>query len=166
VTDPSEESIKKAADNKIAFVTQSIFMYSEIESYINNLGLEWIERIYPVQHMLDSGVKVALSTDAPATSWAVPSDPFPNIKCAVTRYAYDGTDCGRNNCIDIETAVEMYTREGAEIAGFEKLGQLREGYKGSFALLSEDILNINKEDIDRVYVEETYINGDLVYKKK
>lgn len=166
VTDPSEDAIKKAADNKIAFVTQSIFMYSEIESYVNNLGLEWIERIYPIQHSLDSGVKAALSTDAPATSWAVPSDPFPNIKCAVTRYAYDGTDCGRNNCIDIETAIEMYTREGAETAGFEKLGQLKEGYKGSFVILSEDILTVAGSDIDRVYVEETYINGDCVYKKK
>jgi len=166
VTDPSEEAVKKAADSKIAFVTQSIFMYSEIESYMNNLGLEWIERIYPIQHMLDSGVKVALSTDAPATSWAVPSDPFPNIKCAVTRYAYDGTDCGRNNCINIETAIEMYTKEGAEIACFEKLGQLREGFKGSFVILSEDILNVAGEDIDRVFVEETYINGDCVYKKK
>lgn len=166
VTDPSEESIKKAADNKIAFVTQSIFMYSEIESYMNNLGPEWIERIYPIQHMLDSGVKVALSTDAPATSWAVPSDPFPNIKCAVTRYAYDGTDCGRNNCIDIKSAIEMYTREGAEIAGFEKLGQLRVGHKGSFVILSEDIFNVDTEDIDNVYVEETYINGERVYMKE
>jgi len=166
VTDPSEEAIKKAAESKIAFATQSIFMYSEIESYMNNLGIEWIKRIYPIQHMLDSGVKVALSTDAPATSWAVPSDPFPNIKCAVTRYAYDGTDCGRNNCIDIETAIRMYTKESAEIAGFEKLGQLKKGYKASFAILSEDILNVAAEDIDQIHVEETYINGDCVYKKR
>ncbi len=60
----------------------------------------------------------------------------------------------------------MYTKEGAEIAGFEKLGQLKEGYKGSFVILSEDILNVAGKDIERVYVEETYINGDCVYKKK
>lgn len=119
VTDPSEEAIREAAEKKIAFVTQSIFMYSEIESYANNLGMDWIKEIYPIQHMIDSGVKIALSTDAPATSWAVPSDPFPNIKCAVTRYAYDGTDCGRNNCIDIETAIQMYTREAAVNRGFK-----------------------------------------------
>lgn len=165
VTDPSENAIKLAADSKIAFVTQSIFMYSEIESYIKNLGLEWIERIYPIQHIIDSGVKIALSTDAPATSWAVPSDPFPNIKCAVTRYAYDGTDCGRDNCIDIKTAIEMYTRESAEIAGFEKIGQLKVGYKGSFVVLSEDIFSIDSKNIDKVYVKETYINGDCVYKR-
>lgn len=163
VTDPSEDAIKKAAEKKIAFATQSIFMYSEIESYMNNLGEEWLKRTYPIQHIIDSGVKIALSTDAPATSWAVPSDPFPNIKCAVTRYAYDGTDCGRDNCIDIETAIQMYTREGAEIAGFEKLGQLKKGYKASFAVLSEDILSVPGNQIDKVFVEQTYMNGDCVY---
>lgn len=165
VTDPSEEAIKKAAQKKIAFVTQSIFMYSEIESYMNNLGEEWLKRVYPIQHILDSGVKMSLSTDAPATSWAVPSDPFPNIKCAVTRYAYDGTDCGRENCIDVETAIQMYTREGAEIAGFQRIGQLKEGYRASFAVLSEDIFNIPADRLDEVFVEQTYMDGDCVYAK-
>lgn len=163
VTEPSEDAIKKAAERKIAFATQSIFLYSEIESYMNNLGPEWIEKIYPIQHMLDCGVKVALSTDAPATSWAVPSDPFPNIKCAVTRVAYDGTDCGRENCIDVATAIRMYTKEAAEIAGFEKLGQLKKGYRANFAVLSEDILTAAVEDLDQLYVEKTYIDGECVY---
>ena len=115
--------------------------------------------------MIDSGVKIALSTDAPATSWAVPSDPFPNIKCAVTRYAYDGTDCGRNNCIDIETAIQMYTREAAEIAGFKNIGTLKAGNRASFALLSGDILKVPSSEIDDIFVEATYMDGELVYKK-
>lgn len=165
VTDPSEAAIEKAAEKGIAFATQSIFMYAEIESYRNNLGMEWIQRIYPIRHMLDKGVKVSLSTDAPATSWAVPSDPFPNIKCAVTRLAYDGTDCGGENHIDMETAIKMYTREGAEISGFEKLGQLKKGYRASFAVLSDDIFSIAGEEIDQVYVEKTYIDGACVFER-
>lgn len=166
VTDPSESAIKTAAEKKIAFATQSIFMYSEIESYLNNLGEDWLKEVYPIQHILDCGVKTALSTDAPATSWAVPSDPFPNIKCAVTRYAYDGTDCGRNNCIDVETAIKMYTKEGAEIAGFDGLGQLKVGYRASFAVLSDDIFRIPEKDIDKITVEKTFINGNCVYTKE
>ena len=80
---------------------------------------------YPIRHLLDKGVKLCLSTDAPATSWAVPSDPFPNIKSAVTRKAWDGTDCGEDQAIDIETALILYTKESAEIAGFKGLGQLK-----------------------------------------
>ena len=106
-TDPSEEAIQITAEKGIAVSTQAIFMYSEIESYLSNLGEEWIKRTYPMNDMIKTGVKTALSTDAPATSWATPSDPFPNIKSAVTRYAYDGTDCGQKNCIDIEDAIKM-----------------------------------------------------------
>ena len=139
-------------------------MYSEIESYLNNLGQDWLKETYPIRHMLEKGVKVALSTDAPATSWAVPSDPFPNIKSAVSRYAYDGTDCGRENRIDTETAVKLYTREGAQVAGFEKMGMLKRGFKADFAVLSEDLFSACGEDIDKVFVTETYIDGEQVYK--
>ena len=90
----------------------------------------------------------------------------PNIKCAVTRYAYDGTDCGRNNCIDVETAIKMYTKEGAEIAGFDGLGQLKVGYRASFAVLSDDIFRIPEKDIDKITVEKTFINGNCVYTKE
>ena len=80
LTLPSEDSIRKAAEKGIGFVTQPIFLYAEIESYLTNLGTERMKTCYPVKHMLESGVNLCFSTDAPATSWAVPSDPFPNIK--------------------------------------------------------------------------------------
>ena len=119
-----------------------------------------------MKHMLEAGVQTSLSTDAPATSWAVPSDPFPNIKSAVTRYAYDGTDCGRENCIDVEQAIKMYTREGARVCGFENIGMLKEGYRADFAVLSRDIFSVPTDEIDRIFVEDTYIDGEKVYSKQ
>ena len=163
ITEPLEESIDKAAEHGMAFVTQTIFLYAEIESYLKNLGAARTKKTYPVRHMLEKGVKLALSTDAPATSWAVPSDPFPNLKSAVTRIAYDGTDSGSEQTIDIETAICLYTRESAQAAGFRNLGQLKPGYKADFVVLSEDILEIDSSRIDQVFVEETYIKGERVY---
>lgn len=159
VTDPSEDSIGKAAEKGIGFATQPIFLYAEIESYLKNLGEEWMEKCYPVRHMLDRGVNLCFSTDAPATSWAEPSNPFPSIKAAVTRTAYDKTSCGREQAVDIETAVKLYTREAARMAGFKRLGQIKEGYKADFIILDQDILIIPAEKIDTVQVEKTYING-------
>ena len=165
ITDPSEQAIERAVEGNIAFSTQSIFMYAEIESYRNNLGMEWIKEIYPIKHLPDCGVKAALSSDAPATSWAEPSNPFPNIKCAVTRTAYDGTVCGTENCIDVETAIRMYTKEGTEIAGFKGLGQLKAGYRASFVVLSEDIFSVDTSRIDEIVVEKTFIDGDCVFQR-
>ena len=166
VTDPTEDSIQKAAKHGIAFVTQPIFTYAESASYRKNLGLDWLRQCYPVRHILDRKVALAFSTDAPATFWANPSDPFPGLKEAVTRKAYDGTDCGAEQAIDIETAVKLYTRESAFAAGFHNLGMLKAGYHADFAVLSEDLLQINPERIDEICVEQTYIDGKCVYQRE
>lgn len=165
ITLPSEDSIAKAREKGIGFVTQPIFLYAEIESYLKNLGTERMKTCYPIRHLLDAGVRLCFSTDAPATSWAVPSDPFPNMKGAVTRKAYDGTDCGKAQAVDIETALILYTKEAAQMVGFDHLGQLKEGYKGDFLVLDKDILEIPSQEIDEVQVAQTYIGGRCVYRK-
>lgn len=166
VTDPMEESIEKAAGKGIYFVTQPNFFYAEIESYIMNLGFPWIKKTYPVKHMLEKGVKVALSTDAPATAWAIPSDPWTCIRAAVTRKAYDGTDCGKGEAVDIETAVRLYTKCSAEAAGFKETGQLKAGFQADFIILENDILEENPAETDELKVLRTYIGGECVYMRK
>ena len=163
ITDPSEESIRKAAAQGISFVTKPIFLYAEIASYLKNLGREWMQQCYPVKHLLDEGVCLGFSTDAPATFWADPSDPFPGLKMAVTRIAADGTDCGFGQAVDIQTAIKLYTRGAALAAGFPGIGMLAPGYRADFAVLDRDILEIPPKEIDKVKVQETWIGGECVY---
>ena len=111
-------------------------------------------------------MRLCFSTDAPATSWAVPSDPFPCIKGAVTRHAYEGTDFGEDEAVDVETAVTLYTREAARMAGFEGLGVLKPGAKASFAVLDRDIFSVPADEIDQVRVQATYVRGTCVYERE
>ncbi|MBQ1472068.1 MAG: amidohydrolase [Eubacterium sp.] len=164
LTEPTERAMERAAEKGFAFVTQPIFEYCEIETYRANMEQDRLEHIYPSRTMLDKGVKLAFSTDAPATSWAIPSEPFSNLKSAVTRVAYDGTDIGQSERVDIETAILLYTREAAEVSGFGGLGMLAPGYEADFAVLSEDIFSIPASRIDQVTVEETWMNGEQVYR--
>lgn len=166
VTDPDRESVKRAAEHNIAVVTQPIFMYAEVESYQKNLGGDWMKQCYPVRYMLDHGVLLCLSTDAPATAWAVPSNPFPNLKAAVTRKAYDGTDCGRDQAVDIETAVKLYTIKAAKIIGFHGIGMLKKGYQADFIVLDRDIFQSNLDELDQTEVLEAYIHGTCVYQRQ
>lgn len=165
VTDPSDESIKKAAEHGISFVSQPIFPYAESKSYLSNLGAEWMKQCYPYKKMLDAGVTLGFSTDAPATFWSEPSDPFPGLKLAVTRIAADGTDCGKEQAINIAAAITLYTKGAALAAGFPDTGMLKPGYHADFAVLSDDIMNIPAEDIDKVKVVQTYIGGRCVYNR-
>ena len=77
-----------------------------------------MKQCYPYKKMLDAGVTLGFSTDAPATFWSDPSDPFPGLKLAVTRTAADGTDCGKDQAVDIATAVKLYTKGAALAAVF------------------------------------------------
>lgn len=162
---PTKKAIRRAAEMNIAFVPQPIFLYAEIESYLNNLGAERTKTTYPIQAMLKAGIKVAFSSDAPATAWADPVDPFVSIKSAVTRIAYDGTDTGQDQRVDVSTAIELYTRAAQEITRIPEVGQLKAGYHADFIVLSDDILEISSDRIDEVLVEETYMGGELVYRR-
>jgi predicted amidohydrolase YtcJ len=163
---PTDKAIEYASESGIAFVTQPIFLYAEVESYLNNLGLDRMKRTYPVKSMLESGMMVAFSSDAPATAWADPVDPFVSLKAAVTRLAYDGTDTGQDERVDISIAITLYTRAAQIITQIPDIGQLAPGYHADFIVLDEDILNINADKIDQVRVEETYMAGKLVYQRE
>lgn len=165
-TEPTDEAIRKSAEKGLAVATQPIFVYAEIESYIANLGEERMKKTYPIRDMLKAGVPLCFSTDAPATSWAVPSDPFPCIKGAVTRTAWDGADCGSEQAVDVETAIRLYTRESARVAGFPEMGELKAGYRANFAVLSDDIMAVDPMKIDQIHVAATYVDGEKVYESE
>ncbi len=160
---PTPRALKRAAETGIAFVTQPIFLFAEIESYLKNLGRGRTKLTYPVRSMLEAGVKVAFSSDAPATAWADPVNPFVGIKSAVTRKAYDGTDTGQDQKVDIKTAITLYTKAAQEISGIPNIGQIAPGYQADFIVLDQDILEVDPEKIDEINVLETYIGGELVY---
>jgi len=166
LTEPSDDAMKNAAKYGFAFACQPIFAYCEIESYKKNLGEDRIRELYPFKSMLDNGVKMCISTDAPATSWADPSEPFVNIKAAVTKRAYDGTDIGYAQKLDVETAIILYTKEAAEICGLLSTGMIKQGYDADFVILTDDIFALEPMRIDSVKAEKTYIKGECVFDRK
>ncbi|MGM0420865.1 MAG: amidohydrolase [Bacillota bacterium] len=160
---PSSKALEQAARNGIAFVSQPIFLFAEIESYLNNLGAERTRTTYPFRSILAAGVNLAFSSDAPATAWAKPADPFTALKSAVSRQAYDGTDTGQAERIDLATAIRLYTKKAANIAGIPGVGSLQSGCKADFIVLDRDIFSLASEQYDEVNVSATYLNGELVY---
>ena len=162
---PTKNSIEKASKAGIAFVTQPIFLYAEVERYMENLGLEWLQSTFPIADMIEAGINLAFSTDAPATPLASASDPILCLKAAVTRKAHDGTDCGAKHKVDIETAIKLYTAACGPIMGFDNVGMIKEGYCADFIILDKDILEVDSDDIDKVKVESTYVDGKKVYER-
>lgn len=163
---PLEDSLNKIAKSGIAMTVQPLFVFAEIDNYITALGHERTKATYPVVTMLDKGILTAFSSDAPATLWPAPSDPFMGMQSAVTRVARDGTDVGQNEKVDIETALNLYTRESQKIMGFRDIGILKEGCHADFVVLDRDITEIDSFDIGNTKVSQVYMDGELVFENK
>ena len=162
---PTPQAILRATETGIGFVTQPIFVFAEIESYHKNLGSERTKETYPIPALLEAGIKVAFSSDAPATAWADPVNPFVGIKSAVTRVAYNGADTGQKQRIDVITAIMLYTKAAQEITRIPYVGQLSVGNYADFIVLNQDILEISNDKIDTVLVKETYMAGNIVFQR-
>ncbi|MEK4029509.1 amidohydrolase [Pseudobacillus sp. FSL P4-0506] len=166
VTLPTKQAMKRMAKARIGIVTQPVFLYAEIESYLKNLGAERTKSTYPIKSMLKEGIEVAFSSDAPGTAWADPVNPFLGIKSAITRKAYDGTDTGQDERVDVATAIELYTRAAQQLTRIPNVGQLKPGYYADFIILDQDILEIDPQKIDELQVMETYMGGKCVYQRE
>lgn len=163
---PTVRALQRAAESGIAFVTQPIFLFAEIESYLNNLGEERSGNAYPVKTILEKGIQLAFSSDAPATAWDDPVNPFVGLGASVNRKAYNGWDIGQEQAISIETAIELYTKASQEVARIPFVGRLVPGFHADFIVLEKDILQVDKAEISGMAVKETYLGGEKVYQKK
>jgi hypothetical protein len=107
---------------------------------------------------MDHGITVAISSDI------LPIGPLVGIYAAISRKGMSGRVFGADEAISVEEAIEAYTLTGAYL-GFEEniKGSLEPGKLADMIVLSEDILTADHEDIMNIVVEQTYVDGKLVY---
>ena len=122
------------------------------------------ERIYPFKAMLQAGLVVAFSSDAPVVE---NDSPLKGIEAAITRRTREGKTILPDQAITAEEGLTAYTRAAAEVAGEEQTrGSIQEGRWADFALLSADPTRVAAEAIGDIRVERTYLGGKLVYARQ
>ena len=73
---------------------------------------------------------------------------------------------GPDEAITIEEAIRAYTLTSAYLNFEEDVkGSLEPGKFADMIVLSSDILTIDPESIMDIEVEQTYVNGELVYER-
>ena len=87
----------------------------------------------PVRDYLDRGINVALGNDGPPCNNTL--DAFTEMRQASLLAKVDDND---PTAIAAGTAFEMATENGAEAAGFDRVGALREGWKADVVGLTTD----------------------------
>ena len=161
---PSPSDIDRMARLGVTPVMQPIFLFAEGEAYLERLGSERSGWSNPARAMIDAGVRVALGSDAPATTWGEPTDVMLGIQTSVARLTWAGSSLGIAQSTTVAEALIGYTANAASAAGFGgDRGMLEAGRRADLAVLSEDPLRAPIEGIRDVEVVATILAGELAF---
>lgn len=118
---------------------------------------------FPMRSILDQGGTLAFGSDAPVA----PMDPMAAIYAAVTRKDSDGQPEGGwqpQEALTVAEAVEAYTLGPAIVSGKTALqGTLAPGKWADFVVLSNNIFEIEPEQILETRVDVTVFASEIVY---
>ena len=124
------------------------------------LGPERAKRISPLNEASNEGLLYTLHSDCPIT----PISPMFSIWTAVNRFTRNGHVLGKDQIIDVDTAIRTMTIEGAKLNFEEDItGSIEIGKKADLITLSADPYQINSKDLRDIDVTSTIIDGKVVY---
>lgn len=157
---PPELTMELMAEHGIHITQQPNFTYTLEGRYVENLDGWRLQHNNPLRSPMDHGITVAISSDI------LPIGPMVGIYAAVTRKGMTGNVYGPEEAITREEAIRAYTASGAFLNFEENVkGSLQSGKFADMIVLSDDILTIDEEKIMDIVVEQTYVDGKLVYSR-
>jgi predicted amidohydrolase YtcJ len=156
----SDDQLKRAAALGLVGIPQGRFISELGDGVARAVGEGRVRFTYRVKGLLDAGMAVAASTDAPV----VDADPILNIHDLVNRRTASGAEFGPQERIGVAEAVRAYTVGSAYAVHEERYkGALARGMLADFVTLSEDLYRVPPENIRDVKVTGTVIAGSPVH---
>lgn len=161
---PTPEQLERCRKLGVMAATQTVFVSAMGATFRRYMPDVYYARAYGVRSMLDAGLTVALSTDAPV----VPDDnPLLGIKTAIDRLDHAGNPLGENQAVTPYEALYAYTMAGAILSGDQdNRGSITPGKWADLVVLSGDPLTTAPAHLLNLKGEETYVKGELVWTHK
>ena len=142
-------------------VPQAIFIHALGSNFLEMLPGEFVPRTYPIRAMLDAGLTVALSSDAPVVE---DDNPLAGMAAAITRRSKEGRLIAPEQAITAHEALYAYTMGGAIAAGQSAIrGSIKPGKLADVTVLSADPLAVEPEELPEICVEMTFLGGQAQY---
>lgn len=158
---PGPAQLREARRLGVIVVPQSIFLHELGRNFRQYLPDAFLPRTYPIRRMLDAGLTVALSSDAPVV---VNDAPLAGMQAALDRRDTDGVALTPDEAITLHEALVAYTRGGAVAAGDEhEQGQLRPGWRADLVLVDGDVTRWNIAALESHRIRQTWVGGRCVF---
>jgi predicted amidohydrolase YtcJ len=141
----------------VSSVTQPVFLYELGQNYRNYLPDYYLENVLPFRSMIDSGINVAFSSDAPVVK---NYNPWVGIQAAVTRKDAQGEDIAKHQKISVLEAVSAYTLGGSLAQNDQQNGALKVRNNADFIIIDKNPYEIPAENLSEIKVLETWVGGE------
>ncbi len=157
----TSEQIERARSLGVIISHQPPFLNAigeYFETRITQAGLD--SRPIPYREMLDAGLTVASGSDFPCA----PVEPLLGLYSLVSRRAGDGQLVAEEQAISPLEALRTYTLNSAAAMFREhEVGSIEVGKRADLVVLSHDPSLVNADFIRQLVVQQTYVDGDLLY---
>jgi predicted amidohydrolase YtcJ len=157
-----DRQIARAAALGVVAVPQGRFITELGDGMRAALGPERSEHCYRMRSLLDAGMVLPGSSDAPVVDGA----PLLGIHDMVNRRTRSGQELAPGERVTVEQALRAYTHGSAYAVHEEhRKGTLTTGALADFTVLSEDLLAVEPEGIGGIDVLATVVGGELAYER-
>lgn len=162
----NEELIERFARDRVVASMQPYHAVDDGRWAEQKIGHERARNTYAFRSLLDAGAVLTFGSD-----WSVaPLDPILGIAAAVTRRTIDGRNPDGwipEQKITVEEALHAYTTSNAWAMFAEhEVGRIAPGFLADIVVLSDDLFVIAPEEIERVKVDVTIVDGEIVYERR
>jgi len=156
------QSTQTIKDLDVVVSTQPAFIYLFGDGWKSLFGENRMDRIMVTKEWLESGVHMAIGSDAPSTPFYYPGA---SLAGAMTRYSFNETPVGPDQGLTFTEALRAHTIEGA-YAGHQEnvLGSIESGKFADMVVWPQDPSQMNARELGlTTQVDMTFIGGKLVY---
>jgi predicted amidohydrolase YtcJ len=154
--------LDKVGKSGAVIVTQPPFLYYLGGRYMEAVPSAQLGWIYPLRSFQKRGLRIAASSDSPV----VPLNPLMGIYAAVTRKVEKGQFLAPWEGVSPVEALKMYTIEAAYASFDDPIkGTIAPGKLADLAVLSDNPLQIEREDIKEIKVMLTVLDGKVVWER-
>lgn len=161
---PSAAQLEAIARGGMIAVPQAIFLRELGANFRAYLPGDYLRRCYPLRSVLDRGIPMALSSDAPVVR---NFHPLAGLQAAVLRQDGAGIPIAPAEAISAKEGLEAYTVGGALASGdFSDKGSLWPGKLADLIVLDGDPLKTPASSLEKIAIEATYVGGQCVWRRE